>query len=504
MTPEHIGRYDVERRLGGGGMAEVFLASLRGAEGFSRRVAIKRVLPYYADRPELAALFVREAQLSAQLHHPNVVSVLDFERDADRGLFLVMELVEGKDLSQLLATGRIPISLAIFLAIEVLRGLGYAHHLATGEVAGLVHRDVSPQNVLLSWEGSVKVSDFGIAKARAATLASESVVVKGKVSYMSPEQADGRPLDGRSDLFAVGVMLWEMLVGRSPFRGNSSQEVLASLFLATIPPPSSLCPEVAEDLSRVVMRLLERDLAQRYATAEEALNDLTACRDMPRDGRAELAEILRLRFGEEVVRPPARSSVPSRSSVPAGSPLPAPTSSRPSVPSSSPFHPTMLAPSGPSRVSAPATPPAAPPSPRRAPLRLLGAFTAALAAAALATAGLVALVPGRDRAPEPGKREHSAPLARPEGPSAARESPAPPPASPDAHPSPLHAGPTSAADVPEAAANPTPLASPPASLASSSPSLPSGRPPTRRPVKKTRATGFVEVKLGPAQEGVSH
>jgi serine/threonine-protein kinase len=256
MTPECIGRYEIERRLGGGGMAEVFLAKLRGAEGFSRRVAIKRVLPHFAGHPEFAALFVREAQLCAQLQHPNVVSVLDFERDAERGLFLVMELVEGKDLSQLLAAGRVPISLAIFLAVEVLRGLGYAHHLDLGEIAGLVHRDVSPQNVLLSWDGGVKVSDFGIAKARAATLASESVVVKGKVSYMSPEQANGQPLDGRSDLFAIGIMLWEMLTGRSLFQRGTSQEMLAAVFFSAIASPASLRPEIPEDVSRVVMRLL--------------------------------------------------------------------------------------------------------------------------------------------------------------------------------------------------------------------------------------------------------
>ena len=219
MVTGSIGKYQVERPLGGGGMAEVFLARVHGAAGFSRRVAIKRILPGYSDHATFASLFVSEAQLSSQLTHPNIVSVLDFEHDAEHGLFLVMELVEGKDLSKLLETGTLPTSLVIYLVAEVLRGLGYAHNLPAGdsELRGVIHRDVSPHNVLLSWEGAVKVADFGIAKSRAASNASASVVLKGKVNYMSPEQANSEPLDGRSDLFAVGVMLWEMLVGQSLF-----------------------------------------------------------------------------------------------------------------------------------------------------------------------------------------------------------------------------------------------------------------------------------------------
>jgi serine/threonine protein kinase len=243
MVTGSIGKYQVERHLGGGGMAEVFLARVHGAAGFSRRMAIKRILPGYSDHATFASLCVSEAQLSSQLTHPNIVSVLDFEHDADHGLFLVMELVEGKDLSKLLETGTPPTSLVIYLVAEVLRGLGYAHNLPAADsgIRGVIHRDVSPHNVLLSWEGAVKVADFGIAKSRAASNASASVMVKGKTGYMSPEQANGEPLDGRSDLFAVGVMLWEMLVGRSLFSRATTQESLAALFFSTIPPPSATC-----------------------------------------------------------------------------------------------------------------------------------------------------------------------------------------------------------------------------------------------------------------------
>src|SRR5690349_5604683 len=278
------GKYRLETRLGGGGMAEVFLGSMLGAEGFSRRVAIKRVLPGFSDNPAFAQMFVAEAQISSRLVHPNIVSVLDFDRDAESRLFLVMELVEGRDLDSLVASGTLPTPLVIFLIAEVLRGLGYAHDLPTGaDLRGIVHRDVSPHNVLLSWEGAVKVSDFGIAKARAASSATASVFIKGKPAYMSPEQANGQALDGRSDLFAVGVMLWEMLVGRRLFVGEDTRATLAAVLFGQIPRPRSIRGDIPKDLDRVVMKLLERDLPARYPTAEAAINDLLDCADAPKN-----------------------------------------------------------------------------------------------------------------------------------------------------------------------------------------------------------------------------
>jgi len=185
------GKYVIEGRLGGGGMAEVFLARTVGAEGFSRQVAIKRVLPGFSDNVQFAQLFIAEAQLTSQLQHTNLVSVFDFDRDREGRLFLVMELVAGTDLDGLLETGPLPLSLVIFLAIEILRGLDYAHELPSviGGMRGIVHRDISPHNVLSSWDGSVKLSDFGIAKARATTSATASLLIKGKPAFMSPEQA---------------------------------------------------------------------------------------------------------------------------------------------------------------------------------------------------------------------------------------------------------------------------------------------------------------------------
>jgi hypothetical protein len=300
------GKYRLEARLGGGGMAEVFVGAAVGAEGFSRRVAIKRVLPGFSDNDAFAQMFVAEARISSRLVHPNIVSVVDFDRDPEQRLFLVMELVDGKDLGSLAALGPLPVPVVIYILAEVLRGLGYAHDLPVGaDVRGVVHRDVSPHNVLLGWEGGVKVSDFGIAKARSASEATASEFIKGKPAYMSPEQANGLPLDGRSDLFAAGIMLWEMLVGHRLFVGEDTRSTLAAVLFGPIPRPRAQRPDVPKDLERVCMKLLERDLAARYATAEDAIADLLDGEAAPRNGRALLSALLAERYPHDA---PVRQS----------------------------------------------------------------------------------------------------------------------------------------------------------------------------------------------------
>ncbi len=285
-------------------MAEVFAGSTVGAEGFSRKVAIKRVRPGFSDDPGFAQLFIAEAQISARLVHPNIVSVLDFDRDPDGSLFLVMELVDGKDLDAVLATGLLPLPVVIFVLAEILRGLGFAHDPPSSSgLHSVVHRDASPHNVLVSWEGAVKVSDFGIAKARAASSATASTLIKGKPAYMSPEQANGEPLDGRSDLFAAGTILWEMLVGQQLFTGPDPRAILTALLFHPIPRPRAVRPDVPRDLDRITMKLLERDLPARYATAEAAIADLMNCADAPRAGREALTAVLAERFpGDAPVR----------------------------------------------------------------------------------------------------------------------------------------------------------------------------------------------------------
>lgn len=234
-------RYRLGAKLGAGGMAEVLASTVTGAEGFARPVAIKRVLAGYSKQPAFAAMFIEEARIASRLGHPNIVGVLDFDRDPEGRLFLAMELVEGMDLAALLASGELPVGIAIFIASEMLRGLGFAHdlHDPVSGLRGLIHRDVAPHNVLLSWEGAVKVSDFGLAKALDADGSATTRTVKGHIAYMSPEQANGEALDPRSDLFSLGVVLHELLTGRPLFQGDPAG-VVAQIFFQPIVPPSAV------------------------------------------------------------------------------------------------------------------------------------------------------------------------------------------------------------------------------------------------------------------------
>ncbi|MBA3502126.1 MAG: serine/threonine protein kinase [Deltaproteobacteria bacterium] len=310
-------RYRVVEKLGAGGMAEVFLAVNVGEEGFERTVAIKRVLAGMSSVPEFANMFIAEARLASKLSHPNIVPVLDFSKDAEGRLFLAMEYVHGRDLAALLDAGPLAPSLIIYIVTEMLRGLGYAHDVSdpNSTARGLIHRDVSPQNVLLGYEGAVKVSDFGLAKALSASGNARTDTPRGKASYMSPEQANGDPLDPRSDLWAVGVMLWEMLANRSLFDGTP-RECIAQVLFKEIPRPSAIRSRVPADLEAITMRLLTRELDQRYPTAEAVIDDLLRCEDAPRDGRGELVRLLGERFPDARIR--SRSSGAGASGSPRG------------------------------------------------------------------------------------------------------------------------------------------------------------------------------------------
>ncbi|MBC7974475.1 MAG: serine/threonine protein kinase, partial [Myxococcales bacterium] len=289
-TAQAASRYQLGAQIGTGGMAEVYAGTMIGAEGFVRQVAIKRVRSSLAEIPAFARMFIAEAQIASRLAHPNIVSVLDFTRDPEDRLFLVMEHIDGKDLASVLATGPVPTSLAIFIVIEMLRALDYAHDLphAEGGTRGVIHRDVSPQNLLLSYEGAVKVSDFGLAKVRVASDGVRSETVRGKPSYMAPEQMAGQLLDGRADLYAVGVMLWEMLA-QQPLYVGTTPEIMAQALFKDLPRPSSARRGVPADVEAIAMRLLARDPDHRPASAELAIEALLQCADAPRDGRGELA-----------------------------------------------------------------------------------------------------------------------------------------------------------------------------------------------------------------------
>src|ERR1041384_1428517 len=264
-------RYQISERLGIGGQAEVFRGWQIGEVGFERPVAIKRILPKVAE--SCAWLVSHEADVLARMLHPNIVHVFDVVRDDDGQPLLVLEYVDGIHLGKLIESGPVPISVVMFLATEILNGLGYAHHLPVSGtlVQGVVHRDLSPDNILLSWDGAVKIADFGIAKERHSAEVSMTRA-HGKRGYMSPEQHLEQRLDGRSDLYSVGVMLWELLAHERLFEYGSS----AGRFDGALCRPSEYRP-VPRDLEAVVMKLLRRDRDRRYRTAEAAYDAIARC-----------------------------------------------------------------------------------------------------------------------------------------------------------------------------------------------------------------------------------
>jgi len=295
-------------------MAEIFLCSAQGPEGFSKDVVIKRIRPFLADDPAFVQMFVAEARLASRLEHPNIVQIFDFDRHADT-YYLAMEWVRGASLSEVRRRCRelgrpFPPLLAAHVGAQVARGLAYAHRLTVrGEPLNVVHRDVTPHNVLLSFEGAVKLGDFGIAHAGQASTAPG---LKGKFAYMSPEQSRGEPVDGRCDVFALGVVLWELLTGGRPFEAESDLAVLRAVQQRVIAPPRRLNPEVPEALDRAVMRALERDLQARWGSALELQHALDEVVLRCRTGIAEtdvgtfLGEVLDPRAEElSVVLPPA-------------------------------------------------------------------------------------------------------------------------------------------------------------------------------------------------------
>jgi serine/threonine-protein kinase len=253
-------------------MAEIFLAQSHGPEGFEKQVVIKRIRSALADDPSFVQMFIAEARVASKLNHANVVHIFDFDRHEDT-YYLAMEYVRGKSLAELHRKARnanrpFPPVLAAQISLEVARGLAYAHRLTDhGQPLGLVHRDVTPHNVLVSFEGAVKLTDFGIAKA--SNRASTAGMLKGKFAYMAPEQARGEPVDARTDLFALGITLWELLTGARLFDGDSDLAVLRAVQEREIVSPSRVTPAVDPALAEVVMTALQRDPSRRFQNAAE-------------------------------------------------------------------------------------------------------------------------------------------------------------------------------------------------------------------------------------------
>ena len=266
------GRYRAEKRLGAGGMAEVWCAE---DEVLGRRVALKLMGGRFAEDPEFRERFRREAQAAAGMQHPNIVGVYD-RSEWDGTPYIAMELVDGKTLKELVTErGPLPPDVAVGLTEQVLRALGYAHR------RGIVHRDVKPQNVIIDRDGQAKVADFGIARAGDTSEMTQAGAIVGTMQYLSPEQAEGHPVDRRADLYSVGIVLYELLTGRVPFDGEAPISIAIKQINERPVPPGQLQPGIPPALEAVVLRALEKDPARRYQSAEEFIAALEAARRAP-------------------------------------------------------------------------------------------------------------------------------------------------------------------------------------------------------------------------------
>jgi eukaryotic-like serine/threonine-protein kinase len=270
-------RYTITERLDHGGMAEVFRGVAESMEGFKKSVAIKRILPNLTKNQKFVSMFLDEARLSLFLQHANIVQVFDISRTPDNAYFLVMEFVDGCNLKALIERQkqkgrRLDVGHSVYLMIECCKALQYAHsldHPETNEPLGIVHRDISPPNILLSKNGEVKLVDFGLAKANSQIESTDPGVVKGKFSYLSPEAASGQNVDSRADVFAVGIILWEMFTGRRLFYGETDYQTVEMVRQARVGSIGALNPEIDGELEQIVRKALARDPDDRYQNAAD-------------------------------------------------------------------------------------------------------------------------------------------------------------------------------------------------------------------------------------------
>jgi serine/threonine-protein kinase len=337
---QRVDRYELIGEIASGGMATVFLARLTGVGGFRRFVAIKRLHPHLAGEQEFVEMFLDEARLAAGIHHPNVVSILEVSA-SPIGYYLVMEYVEGDTLARLLARAagqgqRLPTPIALRILIDSLSGLHGAHELRDdrGALVELVHRDVSPQNVLVGVDGVSRITDFGVARAASRLSATRVGQLKGKLAYMAPEQATGADIDRRADVFSAGVMIWETLAAKRLFKGETEAATLSRVLNEPIPELVRVAPGANKQISQAVMRALERNPARRYSTCAqlaEAL-ELAAAEGSGVAAPRDVAVFVKAMLGEEIdkqrdaVRAWLASSQPSQAGLP-----PPPTSSPSSV-----------------------------------------------------------------------------------------------------------------------------------------------------------------------------
>jgi serine/threonine protein kinase len=284
--PQQFGDYHLLEKIATGGMAEVWRARAYGLAGFEKILVIKRVLDSLAKDEEFVKLFIDEAKIAVQLLHVNIVQVFELG-EVNGSYYMALEYVHGLDLARLIArsrqSGNVPVPLALFVTGEVLKALQFAHERTSeeGHPLRIVHCDISPQNILVSYAGEVKITDFGISRAAFQAKALHEVI-RGKYAYMSPEQVEGRELDGRSDLFSLGIVLYELLTGRRLFKAKTREETVARVRRAEVPSPRTYRPEISEDLEAILLRALHQSPDDRYQSAAELLEEIGAL--MVREG----------------------------------------------------------------------------------------------------------------------------------------------------------------------------------------------------------------------------
>jgi serine/threonine protein kinase len=451
---EQIGRYRVERLLAKGGMAEVFLGQAEGPGGFSKNVVIKQILPEHAQEPAFVQMFLDEARLAALLNHHNIVQIFDFGQH-EGSYFIAMEYIEGESLRTIhrhyMAANRyIPQRFVAQIMIGVCEGLHYAHHLvdANGASYNIVHRDISPDNILVSTTGTAKVVDFGIAKAASLTAhQTDAGKLKGKYAYVAPEQIRGEGADRRSDVYALGVMLFELLTGQRPFTSDNELALLAAVLQARVPQASEVNPKVGSQLSKIVAKAMARNRDERYPDARSLQTDLERLVSAAgkRLSSAELAELV-----TGVSR--ARKALLPPDSTPSG-PKGVPGFSPSGVHSHAAVGPQLTTPAG------PLPPPAAPPATEVPGTEML----TAVSRPRRWKGGVGALLIGAIAVIAIGLLAHRPPPADPAGtPPPERSAPAPPSLAatptPAASPAPIPV--PSVAPTPVQVATPTPVVTP--------------------------------------------
>jgi serine/threonine protein kinase len=324
--PIPFGKYFLLDRVNVGGMAEVFKAKTFGVEGFERLLAVKRILPNIAEDSEFIEMFVDEAKIAVELHHANIAQIYDLGK-VDGSYFIALEYIHGKDLRAIFDRTRklgeaLPIPMACYSVMKICEGIDYAHNKRDqqGREMGLVHRDISPQNILVSYEGEVKIIDFGIAKAANKASKTQAGILKGKFGYMSPEQVRGLPLDRRSDIFSVGIVLYELLTGERLFLGESDFSTLEKVRNVEIMPPTLHNPKIPEDLEAIVFKALAKNVDERYENAIDLHDDLQRFLYSINSlySRKDLSQYMKRAFSEELARENAQLEAFRRMPPPSG------------------------------------------------------------------------------------------------------------------------------------------------------------------------------------------